>query len=63
MTTERTYRCNLCRDGIEVAQGVGVHFSDMTNFKFVALRDAENHLCNDCIERIVINDSARSKAE
>ena len=59
MTTERNYFCNLCRDSIRLLEppmneGVGIHFTSNKGgqFRFVSLREAENHLCNPCIKTI-----------
>lgn len=63
MTTERKFKCNLCRDQIDpnsppergLVDGTGVHFTSSATcspFKFVPVRDAENHVCASCISNI-----------
>lgn len=64
MTTKREYLCNLCRDSIGAfagmvvtngeRTGVGCYFSG-NDHTFVHMRDAENHLCQRCIENICEN--------
>lgn len=54
MTKKTEYFCNLCRDKIaDITKGEGVYFSAITGIDFKPLHHAENHLCNDCIEKVV----------
>ncbi len=69
MTTDRRYTCNLCRDQIDpnsppqrgLVDGTGIHFAGSAQgapFKFVPVRDAENHICGSCIANIRRSDAA-----
>lgn len=50
MTTERTYRCNLCREQISEKTGVGIFFS--VNHRIDVkqpLSSVEQHICRKCV--------------
>ena len=53
MTTERTFRCNLCRDTIipsvpAIKLGFGVHFISGGDSVFKRPSECENHICQQC---------------
>jgi hypothetical protein len=51
---EKKFFCNLCREEIkEISKGMGVHFSAIKGIEFLPLPNTNNHLCNDCIDKIV----------
>ena len=57
MTTERNYRCDLCRDFIRPTQiankeGFGVHFSADGHSVFKRVSDTEHHICCQCAQSI-----------
>lgn len=65
MTTEHTYRCNLCHGriapfgsqerGLLAGEGIvfgGSHVPDQPLFKFTQVQEAENHICEPCIASI-----------
>lgn len=61
MTARHTYTCNLCHGAIDDANasntgkhGVGVHFGHLPRaITFKLVSDANNHICDDCIEGII----------
>lgn len=66
MTTQRKFFCNVCRDEIEwpfggAEGGFGISFTNNTHFKFVKVRDAENHICDDCAFQISTHYSLATK--
>jgi hypothetical protein len=55
MTTDRTYRCNLCADSIAPHEaedfkvaGKGIHW-DNQRISFRPVTDTEHHICCNCI--------------
>jgi len=52
MTTERTHRCNLCRDTINDKSGVGIQFCNGHSIKEIAVAMAENHVCLKCLVQL-----------
>ena len=48
MTTERRYKCNLCRDELNEG-GIGIKFCGTTSFVIRRKEDCENHLCGSCV--------------
>jgi hypothetical protein len=59
VTTERRYTCNLCRarlvqqaEGRGDIEGTGILFGssvDCSGTKFTELHEAENHICEPCL--------------
>lgn len=57
MTTERTYKCNLCRDAIIPSpfaskSGFGVHFTAGGDAVLKTPSECENHICQQCAKNI-----------
>ncbi len=59
MSTRRQFTCNLCGCGLSefgnneasfARHGVGIFFD--SGLRFRLLTDAENHLCNECLEGV-----------
>lgn len=55
MTTERTYKCNLCRERLaDDDAGRGVVFKDgMHWLTLTHLHNGENHICYKCIDAVL----------
>lgn len=52
MTTKRIYTCNLCREETRECEGVGVKWTSHVTFEFTVPANAENHLCQKCIDGV-----------
>lgn len=52
MTTERTHRCNVCRDTIDDKSGVGIQFCSGHSIKQTSVATAENHVCLRCLVQL-----------
>lgn len=63
MTTERKYKCNLCRDEISPSQGstregLGIHYHGNTPqasrpwLSFKRASECENHICMPCARAV-----------
>lgn len=57
MTTERQYRCDLCRDYIRpthiaTKEGFGVHFVAGGAAVFKRASDTEHHICTQCAKSV-----------
>lgn len=57
MTTERTYKCDLCSDHIKPSgfagkEGFGVHFIAGGDAVFKRPRECEHHICHQCAKCI-----------
>jgi hypothetical protein len=50
MTVERKYRCNLCRDSINV-ELIGLYWKNSMLVE-VPFKESENHLCLRCLSHI-----------
>lgn len=61
MTARHTYTCNLCHSSITDAdasnlgkRGVGIYHGVIArSITFKLLSDANNHICEDCIDGII----------
>ena len=63
MVTTRLYSCNLCRHSISEygfngrGRGVGIYFvscADGDKIDIKHIRDAENHVCGECIDALFV---------
>lgn len=57
MTTERTYKCDLCGDKIipspyAVKTGFGVHFTAAGASVFKRASETEHHICCQCAQSV-----------
>jgi hypothetical protein len=60
MAVDRTYRCNLCRDRLDVGPGsdpltrpIGLYWSASQNSWFEKpWREVENHICAPCLSSL-----------
>lgn len=57
MTTEQTFKCNLCRDTITPSafatkNGFGVHFVAGGSSVFKRPSECEHHICHQCAQSI-----------
>ena len=57
MTTERIYRCNLCRFDIRPStdaerDGLGIYFTGPKTSKFTPVHDSEYHICHPCARNV-----------
>ena len=52
MTTRRAYECNLCHSAIKENKGRGFNFGH-DRLDWVAMHSVENHLCDDCVGKLV----------
>jgi hypothetical protein len=54
MTTRREFECNLCHERIAGGSGKigrGVEFCQQ-GIKWVTIQQAENHLCDSCVQAL-----------
>lgn len=67
MTTDRTYRCNLCNTPIGVTdnstKGRGVYFVGSPGpwLEFRAVPSVEHHLCEQCIQGVIASASTSTR--
>lgn len=60
MTTQKIYSCNLCDMPIDPAAlpGTGIIFGARNSIRFSTLAEAENHICNACLDALAAARSA-----
>ena len=53
MTVRRKFSCNLCFESLLESgdNGIGIVFQN-GKIRFKLIQDAENHLCNHCVEGV-----------